>query len=122
MSEAATENNDGTMPFGCRELTIDSNVYTAVNFQLENSAKEILQYDHMGKPKRSVGLSDFDRGTATLQIEVDQTVPERHQTFQTDDAQGDVTTYIIRNAPIVETGGASPDAKMCSITFIKKYN
>lgn len=122
MSEAATENNDGAMPFGAREINVSSNVYTCETFQFENAAKEILQYDHLGKPKRSVGLSDFDRGSATLQIEVDGTVPQRHQTFQTDDPQGDQATYIIRNVTPSETGGASPAPKMVNITFTRKYN
>lgn len=78
--------NDGTLVRGSVDLTINSVVYTLLNFKrpLAGKARSELDYDAAGKPKAASHAEDFETITGTIRKRSDQAVPPKWTTFSYD--------------------------------------
>ncbi|MEM6884780.1 MAG: hypothetical protein AAF571_07080 [Verrucomicrobiota bacterium] len=113
--------NDGSIPYGSRVITINLVTYVADNIEVQRPTKEILRTDEVDEPSGAVTYADFVTGSATLQMATSSTaMPPLGQTFtETFDTTVGSETFIIKNvSQPFEKGGE----RKVSIEFRKAYN
>lgn len=118
--------NDGTIPYGSRLETFTRGVSSLGSYVLENvtinrKSKIIKRMDELGAPNGSVGVYDFDEGSAVAQLATtSSTVLQRGDKFtDTFDAVTGAESWKITECDQPETQN---DYKKISIKFIKLYN
>jgi hypothetical protein len=113
--------NDGAspIPYGSRVLTINSVAYVADQITVTRPTKKILRTNELDEPAGSIGVPDFETGSATLQLATGSTaIPTRGLTFTTTFAVS-AETFYVDNVTQPESKG---EVKQVQITFTKKYS
>jgi hypothetical protein len=115
--------NDGDLPFGSRVLSITNPVesgtpaaveYVAETYNVNNPSQIKERRGVKGEPTGSLGVRDFVTGSATVQLETDETpLVQLGATFTEDDVD-----YVVTDAPEAEQAG---EIKKQQIQFRKKY-
>lgn len=118
--------NDGNIPYGSRLETMNRGGSSLGSYVLENvtinrKSKIIKRMDELGGPNGSVGVPDFDEGSAVAQLATSSTtILQRGDKFtDTFDAVTGAETWIVTECDQPETQN---DYKKQSLKFIKKYN
>ncbi len=111
--------NDGSLPYGAQTLNINSVVYIAEATDFSRPTKKIKRYNQIGEPSGQVFVSDFDSGSATLQLH-NSTVqtPSRGQTFNIVH-QGQNTNCVLSD---VGSPQSQDDTMKVRISFDRVYN
>ncbi len=111
--------NDGSLPYGAQLLNINGVVYVAEQVDFSRPTKKIKRYNQVGEPSGQVFISDFDSGSATLQIQ-NSTVQLPPRGFTTNVVfQGTNTNCVVSD---VGTPQSQDDTYKVRIGFDKVYN
>lgn len=113
--------NDGSCQYGSRVLTINSVAYVAENVTVNRPGITIERKSEIDEPNGQVSYSGFVTGSATLQLASGSTViPVQGLTFSTTFVAsiGSETFYL----DSVDQPESQGSAKVCQISFRKKYN
>ncbi len=73
--------NDGTLVRGSVDLTINSVIYTMLNFKRGLKARSIYDYDSSGKPKAASHAEDFEHISGTIRARSDKVAPPKFIVF-----------------------------------------
>lgn len=77
--------NDGTLVRGSIDLTINSVVYTLLDYKRTGGkARTEMDYDSAGKPKAASHAEDFEQITGTIRSRSDKAAPAKFTVFSYD--------------------------------------
>lgn len=111
--------NDGSLPYGAQTLNINAVVYVAETVDFTRPTKKIKRYNQLGEPAGQVFVSDFDTGTATIQLQNSSVaLPPRGMTFNVV-FQATNTNCVVSD---VGTPQSQDDTYKCRISFDRVYN
>jgi len=108
-------NNDGGGPFGSEVLTINSVTYVAEDLSFNRPTVKTDRRDEVNEPSDRILNTDFEEGTATLQLAAEATaIPTGGMTFTRD-----AVVYVI-----TEVGEVINHADFMKVTigFYKRLN
>jgi hypothetical protein len=107
--------NDGTLVRGSIDLTINSVVYTLLDFKRTGGkARTELDYDALGKPKAASHAEDFEQITGTIRSRTDKVAPPKFTVF----------TYDSKNWYIMdrEESGSTAGLKEYAVTIMENIS
>jgi hypothetical protein len=107
--------NDGTLVRGSIALTINSVVYTLLNYSRTGGAPRTeLDYDANGKPAASNVAEDFERITGVIRMRSDKATPPKFTVF----------SYDSKNWQIIscEESGSTEGLKEYSVEILEVVN
>jgi hypothetical protein len=110
--------NDNSVSYGSRVLSVNSVNYIADNFTVSTPVVEVLRTNESGEPIGSVGIPDFVRGSAQVQMATNAVYLTYGQNFTCNYANVVNAVFFIQNADYPEDKAGE---KKQNITFIKKY-
>ena len=110
--------NDNSVSYGSRTLSVNSVTYIADNFTVTDGVKEILRTNELDEPVGSVGVQDFVRGSAQLQLGTGAAFVTKGQNFTVNYANAVNAVFVIQSADYPEDKAGE---KKQNITFIKEY-
>jgi hypothetical protein len=99
-------------------LNINSVVYVAESFEVNEPSDTIERRDENNDPSGQVSTAGFVSGTALLQLDNAEKPPVIRDTFVGVVRNANVNFYV-SDVGIPESQG---EAKKCNITFRKRYN
>lgn len=112
--------NDGAIPYGSRDLSINSKTYVADNIEVTRPTKVIERTNSTDEPSGQVIYANFVTGTATLQLAGNTDKPQLGNTFtETFDSTIGAETFYISETGLPEAKG---EDRKVSVQFRKKYN
>jgi hypothetical protein len=76
--------NDGTLVRGSIDLTINSVVYTLLDYKRSAKARTEMDYDSSGKPKAASHAEDFETISGTIRSRSDKAAPPKFVVFSYD--------------------------------------
>jgi hypothetical protein len=107
--------NDGTLVRGSILLTINSVVYTLLNYSRTRGAPRVeLDYDYLGKPAGSTVAEDFERITGTIRVRSDKVAPPK----------GTMFTYDSKNWQVIDRveSGSTEGLKEYAVEILEVIN
>ncbi len=110
--------NDNSVSYGSRTLSVNGVTYIADNFTVSTPVKEILRTNELDEPIGSVGVPDFIRATAQVQLATNAVYLTHGQNFTVNYANATNVVFFIQNADYPEDKAGE---KKQNITAIKKY-
>ncbi len=123
--------NDGTVKYGSQVIAVTTDgstswgSYVADNISVNRPAKVIERTNQIGEPSGSVGIKQFETGSATFQCAVPTTTKEPllgHQfTATLDSATSGIGAETFFITGVSEAFVKDAEFKW-NVTFIKKYN
>lgn len=118
--------NDGSIPYGARLETFSRSgsgigSYVLENVTIKRKSKLISRYDELGAPDGSVGVFDFDEGSAVAQLATSGSTPLRRGDTFTDtfDAGTGAEKWFVTE---VDQPESQNEYKKQSVNFRKAYH
>jgi hypothetical protein len=106
--------NDGTLVRGSIDITLNSVIYTLLNFKRGAKARSIMDYSAAGKPAAASHAEDFEHINGTIRQRSDKAAPPKFVVFSYDSKNW----YIVDS----EDGGSTEGLREYTVDIIECIN